>query len=351
VQRLVIGVPARNEAATIADLAGALEAGAALLGEGVRSQVVLAYQPGGDDTLARWHSLQLRIPSRVLYGTDGESGKGRNVKRLISYARETSAHLLLVDADLRSYDPSNIGQFVSANRLSLGGMVLPLWRRPRGQGNSTDFLACPLLFAMYGARVRQPLAGQMLLSKQMLDKIELDALPDDYGIDVALTMHGLNEGLPIDQVIVPFPGHDAGSNSRQIMEDVASAILASFESRVHTSRTDIRWPPQWWEGQTELAPSSRSLRGLIEEVMPAEQHSQLTVLANSSPSEVRDLWCGHLVGATRLARAGHRVGPIVADLVGPFLLHAEYRRLVELDAAEAEAYVFDLCVRLADAIS
>ena len=349
--KLVIGVPARNEAATISDLAGALEAGAALLGEGIRSQIVLAYQPGGDDTLARWNSLQLRIPHRVLYGPEGESGKGRNVKRLISHAREASAHLLLVDADLRSYDPSNVGQFVAGDRLSQGGMVLPLWRRPQGQGNSTDFLACPLLFAMYGARIRQPLAGQMFLSNRMLDNIELDALPDDYGIDVALTMHGLDQGLPIDQVVVPFPDHEAGSNSRRIMENVASAMLTSFGSRVHTSRGDIRWPPEWWRGLTPLPPSSRSLRDLIEQSMPTEQHSQLTVLRDGSPIEVRDFWCDCLARATRLARAGHLVEPLVADLVSPFLVHAEYRRQMEVDIDGAEAYVDDLCTRLADTVS
>ena len=37
-ERLVIGIPARNEGATIADLAAALEQGAAMLGEGIRCE-------------------------------------------------------------------------------------------------------------------------------------------------------------------------------------------------------------------------------------------------------------------------------------------------------------------------
>jgi hypothetical protein len=227
VEKLVIGVPAREEGATIAELAGALELGAAWLGEGTRSELVLAHQPGGDDTLDRWQSHRFRVANRVLHGPDGASGKGRNIKRLIRHALEAEAHLLLVDADLRSYPPSNVGLFVATDRLSRGGMVLPLWCRPSGEGNSTDFLACPMLFAIFGARVRQPLAGHMLLTRRMLGTIPVDALPDEYGVDVALTMHALNEGLPLDQVVVPFPGHDAGGNSHRIMEDVARMVLAT----------------------------------------------------------------------------------------------------------------------------
>ena len=132
-QRLVIGIPARNEASTIADLVGALEQGAVMLGEGVRCELVLAYQPGDDDTLARWEGHRFRLSNRVLHGPDGDVGKGRNVKRLISQAREQGAHLLLVDGDLGSYQPAAVSAFGNYRRLARGGLVLPLWCRPHGE--------------------------------------------------------------------------------------------------------------------------------------------------------------------------------------------------------------------------
>jgi hypothetical protein len=356
VEKLVIGIPARNEAATIAQLADTLEMGAALFGEGIRSELVLAYQPGEDETLERWHSRQFQLPHRVLRAPEGVSGKGRNVKQLILYTREAGAHLLLVDADLKFYRPSDVAQFVGTDRLSRGGMTLPLWCRPRGQGNSTDFFACPLLYAMFGARIRHPLAGQMILTNKMLETIEVDALPDDYGIDVALTIQGLNEGLAIDQVVVPFPGHEAGGNSGRIMENVANAMLAFLAPGVESRRTDVNWPHEWWEGQTILAPSARSLRGLIDQLVSdqlvsSDQHGQLTAMLSASPAEVRDFWCDHLAGAALSAQAGQPIELLVSNLVGPFLVHAEYRRLVELDFAGAEAYVADLAATLADALS
>ena len=111
---------------------------------------------------------------------------------------------------------------------SRAGLVVPLWCRPKGQGNSTDYLACPLLLSGYRARVRQPLAGQMLLSKQLLESVDVAELPDDYGIDVALTMCALEEGLPVEQVIVPFPDHDGGLHSHLIMMDVRGRSCAAW---------------------------------------------------------------------------------------------------------------------------
>jgi hypothetical protein len=349
-ENLVIGVPARDEAATIVQLADALERGCAWLGEGTRCELVLAYQAGVDDTLERWQSRRFRLPNRVLGGAEGVTGKGRNVKLLISYAQQAAAHLLLVDADLGSYPPSNVARFAHSERLAHAGVVLPLWCRPKGQGNSTDFLACPLIFAGFGARVRQPLAGQMLLSRRLLASIDVDQLPDDYGIDVALTMSVLDRGLPVDQVVVPFPDHEGGGNSHVIMHDVACALLRRLGGGDPAVRTDVATPARWWVGSDPVAPSSRTLRGLIEQVVPSEALSEWSALFDAPPDAVRDLWCDRLVDAVRQARAGRPVVEVATGLVYPFLVHAEYRRRVEVDVAGAEAYVGELCDRVAAAL-
>jgi hypothetical protein len=355
VEKLVVGVPACNEGATIAGLADALEFGSARLGERVRCELVLAYQAGGDDTLLRWQSRRFRLANRVLYCPPGLTGKGRNVKLLIRHARESGAHLLLVDADLSSYPPSHVDDFARAERLARGGAVLPLWCRPRGEGNSTDFLASPLLFAAYGAKVRQPLAGQMLLTSSVLETIDVDGLPDDYGIDIALTMHVLDNGLPIDQVVVAFPGHEGGANSHRIMANVASAMLSVLASSsggatVRRPRRDVSWPLAWWREQSEPPLSTRSLRPLIDALVPSEQMSRWAALFEASPDVVRDMWCERLGAAVGRARAGHPIPDVVADLALPFLVHAEYRRQVAPDIDSAEIYLADLGDRLAATI-
>jgi hypothetical protein len=349
-ENLVVGVPARDEAATIVQLADALELGCAWLGEGTRCELVLAYQAGVDDTLERWQSRPFRFPNRVLGGRAGVTGKGRNVKLLITYAQQAGAHLLLVDADLGSYSPANVALFAGSERLRHAGVVLPLWSRPKGQGNSTDFLACPLIYAGFGARVRQPLAGQMLLSRRLLATIDIDELPDDYGIDVALTMSALEYGLPVDQVILPFPDHDGGGNSHVIMNEVACALLRRLGGKPPAFRPEVATPASWWARLDLVPPSSRTLLGLIEQVVPAGELSKWLALFDAPPEVVRDLWSARLVDAVVQARAGRAVEDVAAGLVYPFLIHAEYRRRVEVDVAGAEAYIAELCDRVAAAL-
>ena len=350
-EALVIGVPARDEGATIAQLAEALELGCVSMGEATRCELVLAHQSGRDDTLGRWESRRARIPHRVLHCPEGLTGKGRNVKLLIRHALRTRANLLLVDADLRSYPPTNVSLFVRGERLEQAGLVLPLWCRPRGQGNSTDFLACPLLFAIYGARIRQPLAGQMLLSRRLLATIDVDSLPDDYGIDVAITMHALDQGLPVTQVVAPFPEHDGGPNSHRIMADVAGAVLRRLSNEPVTRRPDVGWPERYWERLPMPPPSSRSLEGLIEQLASAERWPRWRELLDAPAEVIRDLWCDHLAAAVRGARSGEPVAQLLAQLVFPFLVHAERRRRLPVDRAGAERYVADFSDRLAAAVS
>src|SRR5262249_28101456 len=138
----------------------------------------------------------------------GATGKGRNVKALIRYARDVDAdELLLVDADLRGHRPEAVVRFVAAARDDGADLVLPLWRRPADQENTTKYLASPLVRAAFDARVRQPIAGQMLLGRALLATLDVDALPDDFGVDFAITVAALATGHTVAQVVVPSPTH------------------------------------------------------------------------------------------------------------------------------------------------
>jgi hypothetical protein len=349
-ERLVIGVPARNEATTIADLAAALERGAAGLEEGTSCELVLAYQAGIDDTLGAWQGHSFRLPNRVLHAPDGVVGKGHNVKLLIQHAFEHDSHLLMVDGDLAAYDHSAVAAFAGGPKLARGGLVLPLWCRPHGEGNSTDFLATPVIFATFGAKVRHPLAGQRLMARRMLRSIDLDAIPDDYGIDVWLTWTALRSGLPVDQVRVPFPDHTPGNNSGEIMADVARTLLELASRSQNLTRGDVSFPKGWWRGSTRASPRARNLLDGPWST-PTSADADWTGLLEASHEEVLDFWCEQLARAIRRVRAGVPPDPIVRDLAHPFVVHAEYRRRRSVDLEESEEYVSTLCRRLAAALS
>jgi hypothetical protein len=191
----------------------------------------------------------------------------------------------------------------------------------------------------------------MLLTRGMLDTVDVDVLPDDYGIDIALTLHALTRGRRIDQVVVPFPDHEAGSNSRVIMENVAGVILAALAQQPTVDRRDVMWPDRWWTAHNPPTATSRPRRSLLDHSLAADQLGRAQTLLEAPADEVRDVWCEHLALAGRSARAGRPIAPLVAALIVPFLVHAESRRGLDLDLDAAETYVLDLGTRLAGVAS
>jgi hypothetical protein len=296
-----------------------------------------------------WQGHDFRLPSRVLHAPEGVVGKGNNVKMLIDYALEREAHLLMVDGDLGSYDPASVGAFAAPTALDRGGLILPLWCRPRGEGNSTDFLVTPMIFAMFGARVRHPLAGQRLMTRRMLESIAVHGLPDDYGVDVSLTWHALSANLSVEQVPVPFPQHRPGANSTQIMAEVATTVLDLIRARGAVLRRDVTWPDGWWHEVGRRPPQPRSLLDDAGYGSLPPDPDWADMIAGT-PDNALDIWNVHLARAVGDVRSGVSTHQIVSNLIHPFVMHAEYRRLLRLELEESEEYVDTLSRRLAAAV-
>jgi CTP:molybdopterin cytidylyltransferase MocA len=333
-RHVVIGVPVRDEGSTIVALADALERGTALLGEVATAEIVLAYQDSEDDTLERFVGRRSRVPQQVLRCPPNTTGKGRNVKLLIEHARAEKADLLLVDGDMREYAPTDLARFVAAAYDNDSDQVLPIWCRQWGHGNATNFLAVPALRALFGAQVRQPLAGQRFVSRGAVSELDVDALPDDYGIDVSLTMAALDGGGRIDQVHMPHVDHDVRQvNSEVIMCEVAAALLARVGRGPAEDRSDVVVPDRYasrlvWPHRVEA------------ELDPPRQHEV-----------ARDAWLDALAAALRAASVGAEREQASA-LVAPFFEHADARRAdARPPVTVAEDYVWalgdDLARRLA----
>jgi hypothetical protein len=353
VSRLLIGVPARNEAERIAELAARVELGASLLDASYQCRLALAYQTSEDDTLERFTRRPSRIPQLVLESPHDVIGKGANVKLLVHRALDDGDdYLLLIDADLSAYDPCNLARVMAAAAHDNHALVLPLWSRPHGQGNTTNYLACPLIFATHRARVRQPIAGHMLLHRSLLERLDVDALPDDFGIDIMVTLSALHSGLPIGQVTLAAPHHPSKrGNSERIITQVASALLGALAGMPSVDRPDVSWPQQYWDGwewPVNDGVDPDHLEVIIRHAASEAELQRWLVLGAASDDVVAEMWCDQLADAVRRTRSPHSdISRIVDDLVCPFFVHAEHRARRTGSVAELEQYVAGLGLRLA----
>jgi hypothetical protein len=351
--RLLIGLPARNEAERIVELAGRIESGAAMLDSSYDTRLALAYQTSDDDTLDRFTARASTIPQIVVQSPRALVGKGANVKLLVRRALDDGDDfLLLVDADLGDYDPRNLQRVIDAAERHGHAAVLPLWSRPQGQGNTTNYLASPLVYATHRARVRQPLAGHMLLHRSLLERLDCDALPDDYGIDIMITLSALGTGLSVGQVPLVAPAHPSKEgNSERVMLEVATAALRALVEMPAADRPDVRWPERYWDGWEWPRNGGIETDHVDVILRRAETEVELEswlALGDASDEVVAEMWSDHLADAVRRVRSPHAdLGAIVNDLVCPFFVHAEHRARRSTSVAELEEYVADLGLRLA----
>lgn len=195
----VLGIPTRNEAATIADVARTADEGLAELcpsGDGV---IVLADNGSTDGTVDRFLETPLRSRTEVVRTAAEGTGKGSNVFALIEKSLELGARrLVLLDGDVRSVRPDWVCTLARASDGPEPRMVLPVYRRNRYEATSTNHLVRPLLAAAFGAYVQQPIGGDFAFNRAFLERVGAWRRPQSanlYGIDVWLTANALRSGL------------------------------------------------------------------------------------------------------------------------------------------------------------
>jgi hypothetical protein len=203
---IVVGLPSQNEVATVASVARAADAGLLAAVPHEDNQIVLADNGSTDGTVAAFEAAQTTTHQHVLQAGAEDTGKGTNVFALIDYALAHGAgRLLLLDTDLRSAQPDWIRRMVA----SLGDdadepvLVVPTYLRDRYEAGTTSHLVRPLVNAVFGQQVQQPIGGEFALNRALMRRVEQWPRPASaylYGIDVWLVAHALRDGVRVVEV-------------------------------------------------------------------------------------------------------------------------------------------------------
>ncbi|WP_199440043.1 glycosyltransferase family 2 protein [Umezawaea beigongshangensis] len=212
----VVGIPARDEASTVAAVARAADAGLSRAFPGGANVVLLADNGSTDGTVERFLDTDLRARQVVVRSSGIGTGKGTNVFAIADRALELDAErVVLLDADVRSTEPEWIGRLADAVDGPEPAIAVPVYRRDRYEANTTNHLAGPLLAGVFGARVQQPIGGEFAVNRAFLERAATWHRPASsylYGVDVWLTGNALREGMRVVEVPLgrklhnsPFP--------------------------------------------------------------------------------------------------------------------------------------------------
>lgn len=182
---IIIGIPTLNEAKTISALVKVLDEGAKKYLLGKRVLMVNADARSSDGTRKAFLGTKTKAQKKCM---EVPRGKGKGLKELFGYflSKETAEALMLVDGDVRSATPRWTRNLVTP---ILKGFdhAFPLFNRHEFDASITNLVAYPVMRGVMGIDIRQPLAGEVGLSRKAVDRIYNRDWPkksDRYGVDI-----------------------------------------------------------------------------------------------------------------------------------------------------------------------
>lgn len=228
---IAVCIPARNEAATIGPIVGAITHG--LVPAGLVDDVVVVDDGSTDATAARASAAGAHVVRRTT-----TPGKGEALR--CALAHTPADVLVFLDADVTNFTPWFVTALTAPlltdprTQLVKAAYQRPLHGRLGEGGRVTELVARPLLERFFPdlAGITQPLAGEFALRREALAGI---VLADGYGIDIALLIdvyqrfgrQGITEVDLGERTHRNRPLHELRPHSRAVLDAVLARALLS----------------------------------------------------------------------------------------------------------------------------
>jgi len=242
---IIVGIPTLNEADSIQHTTTTVDRGLLKYSKQFSCLIVNVDNGSSDGTKNVFLKTQTKT-DKVSLTTRGE-GKGRNILRLLEYALQRQVkYVCMFDADLKTITPDWVQKFLDPMIHEGVEYVVPLYRRNKYEGNTTNHFCHPILAAYLGAPIRQPIAGDFGLSAKLIKYIlkqKKSRSAYQYGIDIFLTMHAVGGGFSIKEVVLGEKIHKPSFGKMVPMfEQVASTaffVLPKYRNLIHVARKGL----------------------------------------------------------------------------------------------------------------
>ncbi len=295
---IIVGIPSRNEADTIAFPTEQASIGLTTYFPGLKSVIVNCDNFSTDGTKEAFFSAPCQVPRIYVSTPEGVAGKGNNFRNLFQLVHDLGAKaVVVVDADLKSITPKwikNLGEPL----LGEYGYVTPIYLRHKYDGTITNNIAYPLSRCLYGRRVRQPIGGDFGFSGELasfyLQHESWTEAVAYFGIDIWMTTLAMYFRKPITQAFLGRP-------KIHRPKDPASSLGPMFREVVGTLFNLQSLFVPFWKEVKHSRPTAIFGFGLGETEMPPPVSVNTDALfanLHDGYSGHKDLWAEALAPAT-----------------------------------------------------
>lgn len=225
--RIAVGIPAFNEEDTIAFVTGQIDHGVQQLYAPDKGVIVLINSESTDRTLQRFEEVRTVTPKLIL---NSPRGKGHALFRFWQYGRdEAIPYLVTIDGDVRTISPEWVSRLATPLLTDAADFVVPHYARNRFSGNVTHHFVYPVLAAVFGVEIRQPIAGEFGFTSHFYQHLLDQPTCQDtyhYGIDVFATYNALLGRFRIQSVDMDVKIDRSGfHHQEQLFLEVAHSTL------------------------------------------------------------------------------------------------------------------------------
>ncbi len=228
---IIVGIPSYNEADNIAFPTDVVSRGLVEFFPRKKSVIVNIDNHSPDGTKDAFWRTPTKIPKIYVSTPPGVKGKGQNIGNLFDVAMKLRAKaILIISADLKSISPSWI-QYLCEPLMRRFDFVTPIYVRHKNDATITNHIAYPMLQALFGLRVRQPLGGDFGVSGKLARAFLSEKIWNEnimnYGIDLWMTTLAITRNFNICQAFL-------GTPKIHRPEDPASDLYMMFKQVVGT---------------------------------------------------------------------------------------------------------------------
>jgi hypothetical protein len=209
---ILVGVISKDVETTILHVLNVVNEGLYSYFPEYKKAIVVSIGPSSDRTYELTELFQpYNSIAKIVTEDIGGKGKGAGIGTILKIAELMDAKsIILVDGDLLSIRPKWIESIAGPILYGRADLTVPFYIRDKYDGVITNMLAYPFTYALYGVDVRQPIAGEFGLSKNLY-KILLNhpLYPFDFGIDIFILTTAAAEGMKIKESLYTLKIHES----------------------------------------------------------------------------------------------------------------------------------------------
>jgi glucosylglycerate synthase len=353
---VLVGLPTLNNAATVVDVVRAVHL--CFTRDFPRLRTVMINSDGGStdgtpeliraasfteaDMVQTSHSL--RTLHRVVAPYHGLPGKHTALRTLFAAGELTQAKVLVVvDPGGPATSPERVTELISPVSRGEVEFLTPCYRRDPRDGVLITQLVRPLVRAVYGVALDEPLGAEFSCSRRFashsLDQPIWEHDVARVAIDLWLRTEAVARGFTLGQIWRPVPA--AGGARAKLREAVQQIVLAAIESlRAHdtfwtstngvvplpTLGTDPKQAPPaaGWDYEALAAEASHDIddiKPLLTEVLEADLLGRVVDDGGGSVLPLsNELWVRTVYAFAAAARRGRTSIDHLATMFVPFYL-------------------------------